>query len=670
MARTSDATPAGAPSTGSSDPLLRWRSEFPILEKKKGYLINNSLGAMPRQVYDNLKAYADTWATDGVMAWEEWLPMVTQTGDLIGKIIGAAPGSVMMHQNVSTFTAILLSCFDWKAPRNRIVTTQLNFPSILYNHLAASRRGAETVMVAGEGSTVPTERIIAAIDDRTQLVSLDLVLFRSSAILDVKPVIDRAHAVGAKVVLDCYQATGAIPIDVVDLDVDFLMGGSVKWLCGGAGAAYLYVKPSVQKTVEPQMTGWFSHKRPFGFEVAAVDYADDIHRFMGGSPSVPALYAAKAGYEIIAKVGVEAIRAKSQRLTSLIMELADDQKLQVNTPRNPSQRGGTVCVDFDGSEAMHHELIRRGYIIDWRPNGGIRISPTSTTPRRSAGGSSTRSAPFAGRRTPPSTGTPPLHGMAEWADAVRRSSPGSPPATREVTPSRHDLHQAIATGRTSIAVIAEYALRSPEEGELPKQVDLTTWLNACDDAEVAALALPTDDRFGGSDLWLRTARAKEIPLLHHRPCLSRDEVIRSRLLGADAVWTHAAFAPDLDGGPRDLQELPHGRAGGGLRRGSARGRRWTRAPGSSASLSSMTPVPRTWIPVLELRYSADARTHHPGDPGTVSSAVSLETLRGKVDAVWICCEGLVAIAEGSGIDEIVRARRAHERLGAAGVDPG
>jgi kynureninase len=177
------------------------------------------------------------------------------------------------------------------------------------------------------------------------------------------------------VLLDCYQATGAIPIDVAALDVDFLMGGSVKWLCGGAGVCYLYVKPALWKSFEPMMTGWFSHQRPFDFQTGPVEYADDIHRFMGGSPSVPALYAARAGHELIAQVGIPAIREKSMRMTELLIGLADEQKLTVNTPRRAAERGGTVCVDFTGSEVAHHELIRRGYIIDWRPKCGIRISP-------------------------------------------------------------------------------------------------------------------------------------------------------------------------------------------------------------------------------------------------------------------------------------------------------
>lgn len=360
-----------------TDPLLKWRSEFPILEQKRGYLINNSLGAMPRKVYDNLKAYADAWATEGVLAWHDWLPMVTQTADLVGGILGAPPGTTMMHQNVATLTSVLISGLEFRPGKNKVVVTELNFPSVVYNWMAQERRGAKVEAVPSRdgGLNIETEDLVRAIDDETVAVALDLVLFRSSGLIDPKPVIEKAHRHGAIVILDCYQATGTVPIDVVALDVDFLIGGSVKWLCGGPGAAYLYARKDWIQKYQPLMTGWFSDKKPFDFRFGPVDYADDIHRFMGGSPSVPALYAARAGYEIIREVGVGAIREKSTRLTSLLMSLADEQGLTVNTPRAPERRGGTVCVDFEGSEDCSRHLIERGFIIDWRPKGGIRISP-------------------------------------------------------------------------------------------------------------------------------------------------------------------------------------------------------------------------------------------------------------------------------------------------------
>ena len=360
-----------------SDPLLKWRDEFPILQKKKGYLINNSLGAMPKKTWARLTEYADLWASEGVMAWHRWLPMVQETADMVGGIINAPKGSVMMHQNVSTLTSILISSLKLSGARNKIVLSELNFPSVVYNWVAQQQHGAKIEVVKSRdgGLNVETEDVIAAIDESTAVVALDLVLFRSSGLIDIEPIIEAAHRKGAMVVLDCYQATGAVPIDVQALDVDILTGGSVKWLCGGAGAAFLYARADWLKKLQPSNTGWFSDKHPFDFRFGEVEYADDAHRFMGGSPSVPALYAAQSGYEIIAEVGVRAIREKSLRQTSMLMELADAQGLRINTPRAPHRRGNTVCVDFDHSEDCSRLLIESGFIIDWRPNGGIRISP-------------------------------------------------------------------------------------------------------------------------------------------------------------------------------------------------------------------------------------------------------------------------------------------------------
>jgi kynureninase len=368
-----------------ADPLLKWREEFPILSKKT-YLISNSLGAMPRAVYDSLKEYADTWARDGVEAWDEWMPMVTATGDLIGRIINAPKGTVVMHQNVSTLSAILASALEFKPGREKVVYDELNFPSVHYVWKEMERRGAKVTLVkSDDGMTVDAGKLCAAIDSSTVAVPISHVLFRSAAIQDVKAIVDRAHAVGAIVILDTYQSVGAVPLDVAALEVDFVIGGSVKWLCGGAGAAYLYANAARAKAFEPMNCGWFSHADPFGFEMGRIRFAEDVHRFMGGSPGVPALYAARSGYKIVAEVGVEAIREKSMRQTSRLFEKALAAGLEVNSPRDASKRGGTVVVNFPDSERVSEELLRRRFIIDWRKpstsilgtplKGGIRISP-------------------------------------------------------------------------------------------------------------------------------------------------------------------------------------------------------------------------------------------------------------------------------------------------------
>jgi len=359
------------------DDLSVYRKEFPILQRTT-YMISHSLGAMPRKVYERLHEYADIWATRGIRAWEEgWWEMPVTTGDKIARIIGADPGSVVMHQNVSICQSIILSCFDLRQKRNKIVYEALNFPSVMYVYAAHARAaGARVIEVPStDGITIDSKRLLAAIDEETLLVPISHVLFKSGYMQDAKAVIDKAHAVGALVVLDVYQSAGTVPIDVKELDVDFAVGGSVKWLCGGPGAGYLYVHPKLRGLLEPRVTGWMAHRAPFAFEPSEITYADDIHRFLHGSPAIPTLYAAESGYDIINEIGVERIRAKSVRQTTRLIELADEQGWRVNSPRNPARRGGTVVVDVPHAAAVVQELARREVLVDSRPGIGIRIAP-------------------------------------------------------------------------------------------------------------------------------------------------------------------------------------------------------------------------------------------------------------------------------------------------------
>ncbi len=359
------------------DELLSYRQQFPILEKTT-YLINHSLGAMPRGVYDRLREYADIWATRGIRAWAEgWWEMPVTTGNKIAQIIGAEPGSVAMHQNVSVCQAIIISCFDLTQRRNKIVYEALNFPSVMYVYEAhVKAAGARLVEVPSEdGMTIDAERMVEAIDEETLLVPISHVLFKSAYIQDVKAIVEKAHAVGALVVLDAYQSAGTVPFSVKELDVDFATGGSVKWLCGGPGAGYLYVRPELRDKLEPKVTGWMAHRAPFAFEPGEIDYAADIHRFLHGSPAIPALYAAESGYDLINEIGVERIRAKSIRQTTRLIELADEQGWHVNSPREAAKRGGTVIVDVPHAGAVVRELALREMLVDFRPGAGIRIGP-------------------------------------------------------------------------------------------------------------------------------------------------------------------------------------------------------------------------------------------------------------------------------------------------------
>ena len=356
--------------------LLKWRKEFPILEKTV-YLINNSLGAMPRAVYDNLKLYADIWSTRGIRAWEEgWWEFIGEIGNILADIINAPKNTVSMHQNVTIAEAIALSCFDFKSGKNKIVYSDMNFPSVMYLYQARIPDGARIEIVKSEdGITVPTEKMVDAIDDETLLVPISHVLFKSGSIQQVEPIIEKAHACGAHVILDTYQSVGTVPVDVQQMNVDFVVGGSIKWLCGGPGAAYLYVHPDLGKKLKPKLTGWMAHQTPFAFEPEMQFTGNVAFKFLNGTPHLPALYAVKAGYEIIREVGVENIRQRSLVLTELIVQRAEENGFQINSPLNPEKRGGTVIVQLKNSQQITKALLQRDFLIDWRPNAGIRISP-------------------------------------------------------------------------------------------------------------------------------------------------------------------------------------------------------------------------------------------------------------------------------------------------------
>jgi kynureninase len=358
------------------DALAAWRTEFPILGTCT-YLVSHSLGAMPKRTADNLQAFADTWGRRGVRAWHEgWWEMGRTVGDLIAPIIGAPSGSISMHQNVSVAQGIIGSCFRYAGGRRKIVLTDLEFPTNIYLFEGFRRYGAEVVIVPSDDPIrMNLPRLLQAIDDETLLVPLSLVLFRSSCIQDAGAIIERAHRVGAHVILDVYQAAGVIPVDVTALRADFAVGGSVKWLCGGPGAGYLYVRPDLAATLEPGFIGWAAHDAPFAFEAAPIRYAGAPERFQSGTPNVPALYSARAGYEIVAEIGIEAIRAKSLRLTRRMMNHAREAGFRLNTPEDDAERAGAVIVDVPDGEAVSQELIRREVIVDYRPGAGIRMAP-------------------------------------------------------------------------------------------------------------------------------------------------------------------------------------------------------------------------------------------------------------------------------------------------------
>jgi kynureninase len=358
------------------DELLKWRSEFPILDRST-YLISNSLGAMPRAVYDEMRAYADCWAERGVRAWEEgWWEMAVGVGDKIAPLIGARAGEISLHQNVTLIQAVIASCFDFRGPRNKIVMTDLEFPSIQYFYHEQWRLGARVELVESKDPVrLNLEEFLAAIDESTLLVPISLVLFRSAHIVDAQAIVERAHRVGAHVILDLFQAAGTIPVDVRGLRADFAVGGVLKWLCGGPGVGYLYVREDLRAKLRPALTGWIAHQRPFGFETGAIDAREDSFRYLNGTPHIPALYACQPGLDILNSVGIGPIRAKSVRMTARLLEGAKSRGWRVNTPENSAERAGTVSIDCPHAYEVCRELLAREILVDYRPKAGVRFSP-------------------------------------------------------------------------------------------------------------------------------------------------------------------------------------------------------------------------------------------------------------------------------------------------------
>ena len=356
--------------------LQNYRARFPILARTT-YMISNSLGAMPGEVAGSLAEYATAWATRGVRAWEErWWTLGREVAGHVGAIIGAPAGSVAMADNVSTAHAIVLSTLPPPGPRDTIVCTAADFPSVIYQLRAQQGLGFRLRIVEAEDDfTVQESRVVDAIDERTALVAVSHVLFRSSFAIDPRPIVERAHEVGAPVMLDCYQSAGIVPIDVTALGVDFATGGCLKWLCGGPGNAFLYARPDVLARVRPRFTGWFSHPEPFAFDIDEFDPPPDARRLQNGTPAIPAYYAALPGLKIVREIGIARIRAVSQSLTTALLAEVDRRGFASVAPRDPARLSGTVAVDVPDAAGVARTLNARDFVVDYRPGVGIRLSP-------------------------------------------------------------------------------------------------------------------------------------------------------------------------------------------------------------------------------------------------------------------------------------------------------
>jgi kynureninase len=356
--------------------LLAFREEFPILEKTN-YLVSNSLGPMPRTVPARLAEYARDWGEFGVKAWQRgWWERPVDVGNEIAPLINAGEGEVVMMPNVTIAQTAVLSAIDFPKGRDTVVMTELDFPSVRYAYEEMARRlGARVVVVrSDDGITIARDKMLEAIDERTRLVAVSHVLFRSAFMMDVDAICERAHKMGALASLDSFHAVGIVPVDVKRSKADFLTGGVLKWLCGGPGACFLYVSPTVRDRLKPALTGWQAHSRPFAFE-DAMEYTTGAFRWLNGTPVIPALYAAAEGAKILRRAGIAAIRERSIVLTSRLIELADTHGFTVNAPRDSARRGGTVALDVPHGYEITQHLLSRDIQVDYRVGAGIRIAP-------------------------------------------------------------------------------------------------------------------------------------------------------------------------------------------------------------------------------------------------------------------------------------------------------
>ncbi len=357
-----------------AESLLEYRKQFPALEDCV-HFISHSLGCVPAKAADDLGEFLELWRTKSITAWGDWLPEVDRAAARIEKIISAPPGGVIMHQNVSTVMSVVASCFEYTPARNKVVYEGQMFPTVSYVWQAEQRRGAQCVVVPPKDGKMDVDAICAAIDEKTLLVPLQHVVFATAQIMDVKKIVARAKEVGAHVILDCYQSIGIVPLDVVDLGVSFAAGGSVKYVCGGPGAAWLYVRKDLIEQFAPRLTGWFGHESPFAFTMPDQQYADNIWRYMGGTPAIAALYQSRAGQTLIGEIGVRRIREKSLVMTQKCIDWVDELGFTLNSPRAAEVRGGSVVFDFVGSADVCRELNRRKFFCDHRPTAGIRMAP-------------------------------------------------------------------------------------------------------------------------------------------------------------------------------------------------------------------------------------------------------------------------------------------------------
>ena len=358
--------------------LESYRREFPITERK-AYLISASLGPVSTRAKENLQQYVEAWEDMGApepVWYERIFPEIRECKRLYAGLIGADYDELAITTNVTMALSSIISCLDISGERNRIVLTELDFPTDGHVALAQRRRGAEVVFLESpDGLTVPVESFAEAIDERTALVILNRVLYQSSALLDVEAICRIAREAGAWTAIDDFHGAGIVPLDVHGVGCDFQTTGVLKWLCGGPGLAFLYARRELLPRLEPTIAGWWSQREPFSFNLQELDFHPTARRFETGTHPAPIAFIARGGLEIISEVGPARIRDRQRELTEYVIRRADAAGLPVRTPRDPELRGGVVNVGVgEGAPKVSEALYERDVCVDSRRDG-IRISP-------------------------------------------------------------------------------------------------------------------------------------------------------------------------------------------------------------------------------------------------------------------------------------------------------
>jgi selenocysteine lyase/cysteine desulfurase len=350
----------------------QWRAEFPILERTT-YLNSCSLGALSHRALGRINTFHEEWHTYGASAWyETWMGRLAELRTRVGSMIGAQDGEIALAASTSAALSVLGSAFDY-AKRNRVIVAELDFPTVAYQWMV--RPGVELIRIpSDDGVSIDPDRVADAIDERTAVVSISHVFFTTGAIQEMQPIADAARRHGALFLIDAYQSAGQVPIDVVALGADALVTGPLKWLLGGPGLAYVYVRDEWLRELNPTITGWFAARDQFDFDIHAFQFKDDARRFELGTPALPTVHSALGGQDIIDEIGVVPIRERNSDLTEHLLVRLGAHGMRFRGASDARARSALVMIPHDEPVRAVQHLADQGIIVDSRP-GYVRVSP-------------------------------------------------------------------------------------------------------------------------------------------------------------------------------------------------------------------------------------------------------------------------------------------------------